>query len=215
MRIFLVRHAQSAANVDMSILQSMTNVSVSLTPLGHIQVDETAKFLGDFLKDSNSIKVWNSSYERTRLTANAIKKNLTELNVAYTQEESIHITERQFGMVDDAVGYQTNHLDAYNHYQLYAKEKRDFFVRPMLGESAFDMCLRLDFFLKVILANSQEENHIVVSHGAAVRGLIMMHQSWPYEKYSEMKNPHNASIHFIDGADYKGQLFVPTEVTGQ
>lgn len=213
MNIYLVRHAQSQSNEDYSVLHTMTNVSVSLTALGHLQAIETGVFLAEHFKDKTSVKVWNSPYDRTRLTSKAIKDTFDQMKVQYSKEESIHIAERQFGLVDDVKEYKTNHLDAFNHYQLHAKEKKEFFARPPLGESPFDMCQRLDFFIRVVLANSQEENHVVVSHGAAIRGFIMMQQKWEYEEYMKMPNPYNASVHCIESNIYKGEIFVPSKVS--
>lgn len=213
MNIYLVRHAQSQSNEDYKVLHTMTNVSVSLTPLGHLQAKETGVFLADHFKDKTSVKVWNSPYDRTRLTSQAIKDQFDKMNIVYSKEESIYIAERQFGLVDDAKEYKNNHPDAFNHYQLHSKEKKEFFARPPLGESPFDMCQRLDFFIRVVLATSQEENHVIVSHGAAIRGFIMMHQKWEYEQYTKMPNPYNASVHSIENGIYKGQQFTPTKVS--
>lgn len=213
MNIYLVRHAQSQSNEDYSVLHTMTNVSVSLTALGHSQAKETGIYLADHFKDKTSVKVWNSPYDRTRLTAKAIKDQFDSMNIVYSKEESIYIAERQFGLVDDAKEYQNNHPDAFNHYKLHSKEKKEFFARPPLGESPFDMCQRLDFFIRVVLATSKEENHVIVSHGAAIRGFIMMHQKWEYEEYTKMPNPYNASVHSIENEIYKGQQFAPTRVS--
>jgi broad specificity phosphatase PhoE len=211
MNIFLVRHAQSQSNEDYKILHTKTNVSVHLTPQGHQQALETGNYFAEHFKDALTyVKVWNSPYDRTRLTAQAIKDTFESTGVQYVQEESIYIAERQFGLVDDTADYPTNHPDAYNHYQLHSKEKKEFFARPPLGESPFDMCQRLDFFLRIILANDTNTNHIIVSHGAAIRGLLMMQQKWNYEKYGEMPNPYNASIHLIEHEVYKGEIFKPT-----
>jgi broad specificity phosphatase PhoE len=74
------------------------------------------------------------------------------------------------------------------------------------------MCTRLDFFLKVILPNDGNKNHIVVSHGAAIRGLIMMHQKQKYEEYT-CPNPANASVRQLVDKHYRGEIFKPTKST--
>lgn len=221
MKLLFVRHAQSQSNENITILKSITNVSVSLTANGRLQATETGEYLSKYLKDNNKkVKIWNSPYDRTRLTAQTIKEALAQngfvLGTHYDEEESIHIAERQFGLIDDAMEYEKNHLDAFNHYKLHSKEKKEFFARPPLGESPFDMCQRLDFFLKVVLENEenkQYDEHIIVSHGAAIRGLLTMKLKWKYEKYTEMPNPFNASIHLIDNNEYKGEVFVPSTVS--
>jgi broad specificity phosphatase PhoE len=220
MNIFLVRHAQSQSNVDPNILKLQTNMAVELSEIGHAQAKETGLFLAENLKIRGNdgyglpIKVWNSPYNRTRQTSKIIKDILRMKGIAFEEEESIHIVERQFGLVDDVVGYHT-HQDfkhEANHYNLHKSSNHDFFARPPLGESPFDMCTRLDFFLKVILPNDGNKNHIVVSHGAAIRGLIMMHQKQKYEEYT-CPNPANASVRQLADKHYRGEIFKPTMTT--
>ena len=207
--LYLVRHAQSEANVNGRVLKSKTNVGVSLTQKGEIQAQETGGFLSQKLKHL-PIKIWNSPYERTRKTALAIKNTLKQQHVHFEEEESIYLAERQFGLLDDANDYANSHATELAHYKLHSDEKREFFARPPLGESPFDMCMRLDFFLRCVLPESDAFQHVIVSHGAAVRGLIVMNQKLPYERYLEMPNPANASVHFIEGGHhYKGEIFKP------
>lgn len=208
--IFLVRHAQSQSNVEPVLLQTRTNVGINLTEQGIKQAKETAEFILQALKNIDKpIKVWNSPYERTRETAQYIKNCLKQHNISYTEEESLYIAERQLGLVDDVKNYSKSHPHEYTHYKLHTNEKKDFFVRPPLGESPFDVCMRLDFFLRCVLEAELDHHHIVVTHGACVRGLIMMHQKLPYEEYSNMSNPCNASVHSLNASGYHGEIHRP------
>lgn len=209
-RIFLVRHAQSESNENQLILANRTNISVQLTEKGILQIQETALELVNYLKENKeTIKVWNSPYYRTRETAKYIKNALDDANISYAQEESIYICERQFGLIDDNMNIKDTHINENNHYQLHLKNKHDFWARPPLGESAFDMCLRLDNFIRTVLYENHYDNHIIVSHGAAIRGFVMMKQKMSFEEYTQMTNPHNASITLIDNEKYQGVVFEP------
>ncbi len=209
MNIFLVRHAQSESNVDVKALHIKTNMAIDLSPLGQKQALETGLYMSEYMK-GETIKVWNSPYNRTRQTAKAITDALSMKGLSFTEEESIYLAERQFGLVDDVDRYEEKFPLEDKHYQLHKEHAHDFFVRPPLGESPFDMCTRLDFFIKSVLAqDSHIENHIIVSHGAAIRGFIMMHQKDKYETYTS-KNPANASVRLIEGTSYKGEIFVPS-----
>jgi broad specificity phosphatase PhoE len=212
--LYLVRHAQSYANVDAKVLQEKTNVGIEITDNGIVQAKQTGEFLSQHFLASNldhkMIKVWNSPYHRTRQTAAIIKQQLVLNNINFEQEESIHIAERQFGLVDDAIDYPTHHPREFAHFQLHHKEKKTFFARPPLGESPFDLCQRIDFFLRVIVASEPQYQHVIVTHGAAVRALIMMSQKLPYEQYLEMTNPYNASVRLINGEEGdQGEVFRP------
>jgi broad specificity phosphatase PhoE len=220
MDIFLVRHAQSQSNVDPNILKIQTNMAINLSPIGIEQATETGFFLADYIINSNNnpikpitVKVWNSPYNRTRQTAQLIKEQLSQKNHNILSQESIYISERQFGLVDDVEDYHQKFKHEDKHYQLHKESNHDFFARPPLGESPFDMCLRLDFFLKKFIANDKTaEQHIVVSHGAAIRGLIMMHQNQTYEEYTA-PNPPNASVRLLNDSFYIGEIFKPKQST--
>ncbi len=213
MNIYFVRHAQSTANIDANVLKTATNMSIGLSKVGQQQAEETGLFLANHLSSENSIKVWNSPYNRTRQTAQAIKDNLIKSNLKFTEEESIYVAERQFGLVDDVEDYHKNYPYEAKHWQMHKEHSHDFFARPPLGESGFDMCLRLDFFLKHVVGGEQSvKNHIVVSHGAAIRGLLMMNQKWTYEKFNQ-PNPFNASVILVNDNKLEGCIFTPTQKT--
>lgn len=209
-KIFLVRHAQSESNADHKVLINKTNIGVTLTKTGILQAREAGLGLVEYLNNTNeTIKIWNSPYFRTRETAQHIKEAFNKADINYAEEESIYICERQFGLLDDNQDSGTTHIKEHNHYKLHADNKHDFWVRPPLGESAFDMCLRLDNFIRTVMFEKPYDNHIIVSHGAAIRGFITMKQKISFEEYTAMPNPHNASINLIDGNEFKGIVFTP------
>ena len=212
MNIYLVRHAQSEANIDYNVLKSSTNMSIGLSNLGKEQARENGDFLSTVLESKSKIKIWNSPYNRTRQTSSIIKEVISSKNIQFSESESIYLSERQFGLVDDVDNYIHKYPDEAKHYNLHKESNHDFFARPPLGESPFDMCLRLDFFLKTILKNSKEETHVIVSHGAAIRGLIMMHQNLSYETYNS-PNPYNASVNLISEDKLIGTIFTPSKKT--
>lgn len=209
-KIFLIRHAQSESNIDLNILRKTTNIGVHLTSIGHMQAQRTALELVTHLKNKKeTIKIWHSPYFRTRETAEHIKNTLIKENITFSEEESIYLCERQFGLLDDNHENEITHKKELEHFHLHLKNEHEFWVRPPLGESPFDMCLRLDNFIRTVLYEKQFDNHIIISHGAAIKGFITMKQKLPFENYSKMKLPPNASINLIDNADFKGEIFSP------
>lgn len=209
-KIFLIRHAQSESNHDLTVLIEKTNIGVHLTHKGVLQAREAGLSLAQYLHETKeSIKIWNSPYFRTRETACYIKEALKKQNISFDEEESIYICERQFGLLDDNPHSHKTHPEEHNHYKLHANNKHDFWARPPLGESPFDMCIRLDFFIRTILNEKPYDNHIIISHGAAIKGFITMKQKLSFEEYTAMHNPHNASIQLIDNTEFKGVIFTP------
>ncbi len=212
-KIYLVRHAQSEANVNFRILRTKTNMSANITDIGHVQAKETGIYLNSVLNKNADIKIWNSPYQRTRQTAQIIKDNLKDFR--YEEEESLYIGERQFGVLDSAENYSHEYKEEVKHYLMHKKEKHDFFVRPSLGESPYDMCLRLDAFINFYLKTTTNTQHVLVLHGAAIKGFLMMWLKKNYEWYNEQNNSHNAAIHYIDEHNkYHGEIFTPSDITG-
>lgn len=215
-KVYLVRHAQSKANVNHRELQKTSNPSIHLTPTGFEQVKETAEFLKNHV--SGEIVVWNSPYKRTRQTAQVIKDVLAPVNHLHAKE-SIYLSERQFGLVDDVANYHEQYQHEANHYRLHVDTKTEFFVRPPLGESPFDMCIRLDTFMKQEIERSKQDTHIIVSHGAAIRGIMMMALHWEFEKFGMEPNPNNASVLLMTFDEkesewnLKGFVFKPSVAT--
>lgn len=212
--LYFIRHAQSQANADPTVLKQKTNIGICLTHTGVTQAAQAALAMEEEVvnfSDDEILKVWNSPYDRTRETANILKQHLRTCGIDFLEEESIYLSERQFGIVDDAPDYRLTHSAEYSHYMLHKQAKQDFFARPPLGESPFDVCLRIDFFLKTILGaqsidpkSGKRIRHALVFHGAAIRAAVVMRLSKNYEFYNEILNPVNASITKIT-AD--GELF--------
>ena len=211
--IYLVRHAQSEANVNVKSLHSIPNPSISLTSLGFEQAKETGQFLAHH--DTLNCIIWNSPYKRTRQTAQVIKEQFNSNR--YVAKESIYLSERQFGLLDDVASYQDDYIHAVKHFKRHVDTNTEFFVRPMLGESPFDMCLRLDSFIHQNIISSKIDKHIIVSHGAAIRGIMMMCMGWEFEEYLSQPNLSNAGVIHLQYNDNNWQnngiIFNPSVVT--
>lgn len=216
--LYLLRHAFSFANENPKILHNSTNIGVGLTPLGLKQAREAAlKIMGlaiEIQAMGGILKIWNSPYVRTRQTADEVKNLLRENKISFLEEESIYLGERQLGLVENWADHLNTHTPEQVHYQLHKKEEKDFFVRPPLGESYYDVAIRADFFLKHYIAQEDKFNdkpitHLLVSHAGCIKALIMMQAKWPYEKCSKTPNPSNASITKISGPDVDMDWFKP------
>ena len=212
-KIYLVRHAQSQSNVNVYELQRTPNPNISLTELGLSQAQQAGEFLSHL--DFNKAMVWNSPYHRTRQTAQVIKDNMKK-NLSIKEKESIYLSERQFGLVDDVVDYRKHYKNEVSHFKMHSTSNTEFFARPPLGESPFDMAIRVDTFMKFEIQNSTEDIHIIVSHGAAIRGILMMTLGWKFEQYTEEPNAFNAAIRLITFDNKwqdQGYVFIPEQKT--
>lgn len=215
-KLYLVRHAQSHANTDPIHLQTTPNPIVDLTHTGYLQAAEAGEFLAS--QSHTKTVLWNSPYYRTRRTAEAIATQLSQLSaIELIKRESIYLAERQFGLVDDVKDYAQIYKNEHAHYNFFQKHKVGFFARPPLGESPFDLCLRLDTFINTEIETSQYDTHIVVSHGAALKAILMMALRWEYESYDKEHNSVNAGVRLLEkeGHDWvdKGYVFTPSIIT--
>lgn len=221
MNLYLVRHAQSHANLNPYTLRETPNPRITLTDLGNEQAIETGIFLSKIFKDENkkTLKIFVSPYTRTRETYENIANQLSNEKITFDKAEDISIVERQFGLVDDCEHYVHEHTKEWGHYQLYKKFDCDFFARPPLGESPFDLTTRIESFIhNRLLSNNQHKNVIIVSHGAAIRSFLTVLNKWEYENYFIEKNPPNSSVRFlnvksVDDVIDNGYLFKPSSDT--
>lgn len=194
--IYLVRHAQSEANVDYSILHRITNMKVNLTQNGVRQAQETGHFFSKILQNmpAYDLVIWHSPFNRTRQTAHHINEVLQANNFRARMFESPYLIERNFGLVDADSEYheRPENQAALEYFKRHKDSDDEFFCVPPLGESPFDMALRMhQFYLHYIKDNNKF--NIIVSHGASLRALNLMVSHMPHEKYPS-PNPLNASV---------------------
>lgn len=224
--VFLVRHAQSQANADYKVLHEITNMKVNITSTGEKQSKETGDFLSSHIKKklenpsmgeivTNKIIIWNSPYTRTRQTASIIGKSLNSSSLKDTHEilskESIYLVERNFGLVDALDDYFDKYTDEAAYYKRHSLAGDTFFCKPPLGESPFDLAMRMHQFYLQEVVTRPSAIHIIVSHGASLRALNLMVNNMPYESFLS-SNPYNASVS-VFGESGLQTIFYPNDIT--
>ena len=154
------------------------------------------------MRDESEVQLWVSPYRRTQETARAVALAFSARKEGFTWQfkESLYLAERQFGLVDTHEEFTRTHSAEHAHYRLHVDQGFGFWARPPMGESPFDVCLRLDFFLKMVLP--AQGTHVIVSHGMALRAIQMMELALPTSAYDGLPNPNNASVRLLqDGRD--------------
>jgi len=215
MNIFLVRHGQSEGNEDPSIYINKADHAISLSKKGHSQVKEAGHFLCKFLKENDfqdeKIRLWTSPYLRTRQTAEAIKKACADI-ITDTRED-ILLCEQQFGIFDgiDDEELHKKYPVEHKHYQKAIDHEGKFWARIPLGESRFDVALRIRLFFGTIQRDAEKNgihNIIVICHGVTLRAFVMswMHRS--PEWFDKQRNPKNCAIRLLRDREDKGFIFV-------
>lgn len=97
MRIFLVRHGQSRANLDWSENTRLADAAIELTEEGHEQARAAGRFLADFFaKEARNtypkVRLWHSPYRRAKQTADEIEATCLAVPSAGTKEVSRRVT---------------------------------------------------------------------------------------------------------------------------
>ena len=157
MRLFLVRHGQTAWNAT---FRAQGHADIPLDATG----EEQAEKLATAVKKYPITKVISSDLRRASETAR---------KVAHALNAPLHlkseIRERSFG---DYEGMAFNDISVTLAHQQHIENVSMYDVRPPEGESVRDAFHRVEPFAKSLF--EEKENTLVVSHGATC-GLILVH----------------------------------------
>src|SRR5262245_15247634 len=100
LRLFLVRHGQSEANLDTSVNARLPDHRIELSAEGHRQAAEAGTWLAQTLASSRRVRILCSPYTRTRQTSAGIEAALEKTNVRFDKREAIELRELSFGLFD-------------------------------------------------------------------------------------------------------------------
>ena len=206
-RIFLVRHGQSEANLDKSVNVRLPDHRVALSTEGHAQADEVGAYLARQLKCAPRVRILVSPYVRARQTSEAIERALTAAVIPFDKREATELRELEYGLFDGIADEDLpkNFPLEYEHYDKHKRFEGEFFAPMPLGESRCNVADRIKGVFGTILRDASVDrtdpilDFIIVSHGVTIRAFRMqwMHYSW--EWCEKEKNPRNCSVQLIEG----------------
>lgn len=221
--LMLVRHAQSVANVDMKYYTTHSDYSIPLSEHGIRQAAESGRQiaayycrkhnlpLGSKAPEDWQCRIWTSPYVRTRQTSKLLMEHsdgwITDI------QENVLLVEQNFGLFEGVDWYSGELDDKYpdelHHYQKAAAFGGRFWAKIPLGESRFDVCMRVSQCFGTIhrdVSRCNIRNFVIVSHGTSLRAFMMMWLRLLPEWFEEEPNPNNASIRIID--DYQDEGYI-------
>uniref|UniRef100_A0A7S3EBG4 Phosphoglycerate mutase (2,3-diphosphoglycerate-dependent) n=2 Tax=Rhodosorus marinus TaxID=101924 RepID=A0A7S3EBG4_9RHOD len=197
-RIFLVRHGESAGNVDRSLYRVQPDNKLELTEKGKRQAFEAGKKLKQEIGDEN-VLFYVSPYVRTRQT-------LAEMLEAgsfrdYSVMENPHLREQEFGNFQDP--------KKFDHYTREREACGWFYHRMPGGESGADLYTRAHLFLETMFKDVDRfsgtdqavENIVIVTHGLTMRLICMRYFGWSVEYIQQVRPPANAESWKFEKAD--------------
>lgn len=211
-RIFLVRHGESEANLDKTVNARLPDHSIELSAQGHAQAHNAGLHLANILQGRKCVRMLVSPYTRARQTSLAIEEALGAAQVCFERREAVELREIEFGLFD---GIPDEDLSKtfpreYEHYEKHKRFEGEFFAPMPLGESRCAVADRVKGVFGTILRDASDgrsdpvSDFIVVSHGVTIRCFRMqwMHYSW--EWCERERNPLNCSAQLIEGHDGAG-----------
>lgn len=214
MRILLVRHGESIANIDQSVYVNIADHAIPLSEEGLNQAKAAGLFINSFYqqmpKPPKLIRIWTSPYERARQTAEMIAKKIHKIK--FDLKEHINLCEQQFGLFDGVPEeeWAERFPEEYNHYKKCEDQKGRFWARMPLGESRFDVAVRVHQAFGTFHRDADWHNTrdiIVICHGVTLRAFVMQWLHLTPEWFDSESNPVNCAIRLIENGKDKGYIY--------
>lgn len=213
MRLYLIRHGETTANVDRSVYIETADHAVPLSENGHLQARAAGVKLANIMAHPNNsfnrVRIWSSPYKRTRQTSDEIKNVLVNLsNITVDYHEHINLCEQQYGLFDGIPDEDLHkHYPAEAaHYDKCERHEGKFWARMPLGESRFDVAVRVHQAFGTWIRDAEKHgitDLIVVTHGVTLRAIVMQWLHLTPEWFEAEKNPSNCAIRLIhDNKDF-------------
>ena len=199
MLVFYIRHGDPCYDPDM------------LTPLGKRQAEAAGEWLFNYCRengiDLGRARIWRSPFVRTRETSEAFNKSLGITDV----REDITLTEQQYGLFDSVPYEKWGELypREFEEYERQMQNYGKFYARLPLGESPFDVAIRVHQFMGTIHRDLDEDGVdtlFVFTHGTTLRAFLLRWFHYSPEWYHEERNPGNCMIREIDGKIDRGYI---------
>lgn len=214
MKLYLIRHAQSAGNVNKDLHKTIADHNIPLTEEGQIQAFKTGEILHNIFSESPYyLNLYSSPYLRTRQTTSKLIEGLGEtikyqLNKYDKIKEHFLLAEQQYGLFDGVPDEDIPKLypNEHTHYQKQMDQQGRFWARMPLGESRFDVAVRCNQFLQSL---KDDKTYIIISHSITIRALAMnaLDESPEWFDKQDKNKPKNCSIRLIDNKKDLGYIF--------
>jgi len=207
LKIILIRHGQSQANVDKSLYSQKPDCQIGLSDLGKSQAFEAGKKLKQLLDPSNRIKFFVSPYQRTKDTYEGLLKSVANQKMQTWVDPRLREQDR--GMHNDE-----------ERKQLFIDRKAQghFFFRFPQGEAGADVYDRASQFLDVLYremdSNKKAESDVVVivTHSLFMKFFLMRYFFWEIEKFEKTKIAGNCDMWILEKIEGTGNYKLITEL---
>lgn len=217
--ILLIRHGESEANVNHTIMKTTPDCTIKLTKDGESQAKLTASFVHDYCI-KNSIKnlyVIGSSFKRAKQTKEIILNALINTDLIIENKYSERLVEIDFGLYNGLTKAEIKSDFPIEHRHWIVQNSKDngyFYAPKPLGESYWQVCNRITHDVinaKNLSDNNPESLVIIVAHGGVNRCFAKEALEQDVEWFTTLENPNNAEVWHIDFKENNiKSLFTPT-----
>jgi broad specificity phosphatase PhoE len=191
-RLIFVRHGQSEANADHSLLRTKPDNLIELTDKGLAQAQELGKRIKAIVGDE-TVGMVVSPFLRTMQTARNVRLALDEEQMVKNVLEP-RLREQEFGNLQG---------DEFIRYREEQGGVGRFWYRFPTGESGCDVYARVSQWMEVALprlnmgGQRHIENLVVVSHGLTMRLALMHLAGWSPNTFHTVWNANNCQMYNI------------------
>jgi broad specificity phosphatase PhoE len=203
LRIALIRHGESEANLDQSIFERVPDHAIPLTAAGRAQAVAAGKELRGLFEDE-PVRVYVSPYTRTLQTLESLGLD----DLVETARQEPRLREQDWANFQDSADIERQKAlrDSYGH----------FFYRFTDGESGADVYDRVSTFLETLHRDwdspHSPRNVLIVSHGLTMRLFCMRWFHWSVRFFESLSNPANAESRvLLRQPDFRYKLDRPFE----
>lgn len=174
MKLYLIRHGESEANVNPEVYLSVKDHNIELTEKGKSQSLSAGEVLNQHLGNKSLVLV--SPYQRTRETWSRVLSKLLKKRILKIKENAL-LREQEYKIFADIEDMTT--------IKAKRMEFGAFFYRFKNAESVADVNLRVQTVLNELMIRSNQgefENVVVVTHEVVIRVFLMILNNLPHEK---------------------------------
>lgn len=186
-RIILIRHGESAANVDRYLFGQIPDYTIELTEKGRMQAAEAGRKL-KALVGEESLYFYVSPFWRTRSTFEGIVRALPRSQFVYSEEPRLR--EQEWG-----------YLRSNEEFDKICRERGEygtFYYRIPGGESGTDVYDRINDLLgsmyRDFRSDDYPENCVLVTHSLTIRLFLMRYYHLTVEEFEQMLSPENCEL---------------------
>mmetsp|Transcript_13747 Transcript_13747/g.22694 ORF Transcript_13747/g.22694 Transcript_13747/m.22694 type:complete len:396 (+) Transcript_13747:185-1372(+) len=188
--IYLVRHGQSEANLDYSILEKKADHRIELTDSGRQQALDVGHTLRERIGDQ-PIMFYVSPYLRAVQTYEGIITQFDNDKCRLFLEPRLR--EQDFGNFQDPREMARAKLERKAH--------SNFYFRFPNGESGADVYDRVSTLLETLFRDFNKPGFpsvvVIVSHGLLMRLFLMRWYHWTVEFFESTENPGNCDLYLM------------------